>query len=167
MLDDIFVLCRAFEQTFSSEGGQQQQARVAVVETIKEHGLDALPDVRRFVDKLRAFETASPSEFAEWFASENDSLEQGRPRIVSVIRTLREAAAVPGRWNERESRRLGRLIYQLRCAVVHPSLDTHNSLALPVLPVLRDALIELTIACSATRYRVALLDARRQFAAAS
>ena len=51
----------------------------------------------------------------------------------------------------------------MRCAVVHPSLDTSNSLAEPVLPRLRDAVVELTVAATSVRYGLSLELAREQF----
>jgi hypothetical protein len=165
VLDDIFVLCRAFEGTWSGTGKAREQAQEAIIETILAHRIGALPDVQTLVAKLRAFVTASAEEFKQWFGSEKRPPAEIKREVLNTIRTLQEAIA-SDRWTEHSSRKLGRLIYRMRCAVVHPSLDTQNSLALSVLPALRAALIELTIARSAVRYQLPLAEARRQFDAA-
>jgi len=171
VLDDIFVLCRAFEQTWANDQherqhtGQSAQAEAAVVDTVQAHGITALPDVCRFVGALRAFQTADAGQVEQWFGSDGRSGAEMRSEVLRTIRGLQEAIT-SGRWNQHDSRKLGRLVYRMRCAVVHPSLDTHNSLAVPVLPALRAALVELTIARSAARYGLPLAATHRQFDAA-
>lgn len=162
ILDDIFVLCRAFEATWSDEGGESAQAQEAVVETIADHGIEALPQVRELIRALGVFRTAPSTVSAEWFGT-HPSPAESKARVVRTVETLREAAAHPRVWSARESRDLGRLIYRMRCAVVHPSLDTNNDLGVTVLPALRDALIELVMSRTSTRYGLSLAEARAQF----
>ncbi len=166
VLDDIFVLCRAFEGTWSGEGGERQQAEDATVETIRVHGITELPALKQFVEQLRVFVTAAADEFAEWFGSDDRLATDSKREILSIIRAL-QSAVDSDKWSEHDSRKLGKLFYRMRCAVVHPRLDTHNNLALTVLPSLRAALIELTIARAAVRYDVALAETRQQFDVAS
>ena len=168
VLDDIFVLCRAFEGTWSGEGREGRQAEHATVETIRFHGITELPDLCQFVEQLRVFVTAAADEYAEWFGSNDDRPAPDLKReIRSTIEGLQKAVRNKATWSEHDSRKLGKLFYRMRCAVVHPRLDTHNNLAVTVLPSLRAALIELTIASAAVRYDVALAETRRQFDVAS
>jgi len=144
-------------------GVQRDQALSTVVDTIGYHGIASLPRIGKFVRELRVFETASPDQIAEWFATEEAANTTLKSRIVSQIALLRQAIAPPVRWSNHDSKKLGDLLYRTRCAVIHPTLDTNNSLVLQVLPALRDALIELIIARVAQQSGLTLAEAGKAF----
>jgi hypothetical protein len=166
ILDDLFVLWRALESTFDRQslgGGQRDRALNVVVETIAYHGMAKLPRITRLVRELKVFETASPAQIAEWFATEDPADTTLKSRIISQITVLRQAIAPPVRWSKHDSKKLGDLLYRTRCAVIHPSLDTNNSLVVEVLPALREALIELIIARVAQEGGLTLAEAGAAF----
>jgi hypothetical protein len=163
ILDDIFVLWRAFEATWSGKSSERNQAEEAVVEAIRGFGISAVPRVKTFVESLRAFMTASPEEIVEWFGAGSMGPLSRKTQILSEIRSLRDATKEPTRWTAEDSKRLGGLLYRLRCAVVHPSLNTDNRLTVPILPRLRAALIELIVTRSARQASLALDAAWQQF----
>jgi hypothetical protein len=136
-----------------------------VEEAIEYHSLQALPDVRRWIDQLKYLERESPDQLAEWFADDNESRATARAEHVREIESLREAARVPARWRAADSKRLAGVLYSMRCAVIHPNLSTANALALRILPALRKAIIELVIARASQLAGMPLAAGRALFGA--
>jgi hypothetical protein len=164
ILDDVFVLWRAFEATWNRVSGESDrgQAERAVTATIGVIDIRNLPGLQRLIGAMRPFQFASPGECAEWFPHDRLTPAEIKSRVTTQVRRL-QAALQAMRWHDSDSRSLALLVYKIRCAVVHPSLDTTNDLARSVLPALREALIELTIARTACSYGLSLSAARRHF----
>jgi hypothetical protein len=152
ILDDVFVLWRALEWTFppSAPDDNAQTARSVIGATIDTIGIEYLTKTAALVKAFRHFESASPETLREWFQTRVDSSEHSRGDVLRKMSSLRQAATPPLRWTERESRLLGELLYGMRCAVVHSSLDTNNVVGPRVLPALRAAMIELVVARAAS-----------------
>jgi hypothetical protein len=51
----------------------------------------------------------------------------------------------------------------MRCAVIHQRLDTQHRLAVRLLPMLRDALIELVVARASQQAGISLTEGLRDF----
>jgi hypothetical protein len=163
VLDDIFVLWRAFEATWGVGTSEIQRAEEAVTETISRLGIGTFEAIPELVTAMRAFLAASQDDCAEWFPSAHASPKEITDRVRRGVRRLQSALAPAERWNPGDSRRLAYLMYKMRCAVVHASLDTTNHLAKPILPAVREALIELTIARTAASYGLSLSQAKYRF----
>lgn len=165
VLDDVYVLWRAFEGTLESgvARDRHQLTQLAVSDVIEYFGIAALPQTAAFIESLRAFETASLSEFDQWFMQDQTETSSQRQQILSSIDRLGDAVTPPVRWSKRESASLGDILYRMRCAVIHPRLDTDNSIVVRVLPALRSSMIELMIARAAEQASIPFAQARAEF----
>jgi len=165
ILDDVIVLWRAFEATFdrSKTDEQNEMAAGAVGDTIRYHGIQKLPATRTFIDKLKHLENASIGQVAEWFGSDADDKAVLKGRITSRVTELRQAMLPPARWNDRDSGKLSDLLYRCRCAIIHSSLETNNSLVDVILPSLRLAMIEMVIGRAAQLENLSLEEATMVF----
>lgn len=168
VLDDVFVLFRALEAAVAADPAPNIRTRVrsAIEQAVDYHGLAGLVATRRWIDQLKYLEREPPDQLAEWFADDKDMRAASRERHIRDIERLREAAQAPSRWHTSDSRRLADVLYSMRCAVIHPSLNTANALALRILPALRRAVIELVIALATQDAGLTLEQGRALFAAA-
>jgi hypothetical protein len=148
MFDDFFVLWRAYEATFPRGAPHGKRAVAATVEAIEHVTFASLPSLREWARAVRYFEDANVTALSEWFSDEtltSTTAAKYRQRIAQVAR----AAAVPERWSRHDSGRLGHVLYDIRCAVVHSSVETSNALSLKIVRPLREALVELVLARAA------------------
>jgi hypothetical protein len=165
ILDDLFVLWRAFEWAYAQAdgGGQAQRAQTAIVGVIEYAGMAALPATQALIRAFKYFQRASEEELAEWFRRADAPEAYSTEAVLHRLTVLRDAVSPTLRWSERDSRVLGDLLYRMRCAVIHPRLDTNNVLLPRVLPALRECIIELVIARAAEMTSMPPAEARRVF----
>jgi hypothetical protein len=168
VLDDVFVLFRALEAAAGGDRAVSIRTRVreALERAIAYHGVVALSATRRWIDQLKYLEREPPDQLAEWFADDREARAASRERRIRDIERLREAAHAPSRWHSSDSRHLADVLYSMRCAVIHPNLNTANALALRILPALRRAVIELVIALATQDVGLTLEQGRALFDAA-
>lgn len=167
VLDDIFVLWRAFESTFDdSTVTDSDKTAVALGEVIAFHGLTILKNLRRLLLSFRYFEYGTNSELREWFGTDKSSSVDIHGYVEDAI-ALVEAENVPSRWHIADSRKLARILYRCRCAIFHPRLETNNRIGTMILPALREGLIELIVARAAQQAKLPLGEAARLFSVSS
>ena len=152
VFDDFFVLWRAFESTIDGTDRRAARAEDAVVETVAyarrsaqargKHFGAVAPRIIALCRELRLFQRAHDGQLALWFSEEEITTVQGQ-EIRTRLARLTSAAQTPDRWHDRDSRDAGWTLYRLRCAVFHASVETSDSLALRIAPLVCAALIEL------------------------
>ena len=157
VLDDVFVLWRAFESTYPWPRSRTlaENARIAISTAIDHVGFDRLAQTRRLVDRLKYFDDVSDPQLAEWLHNDVSDARDDPAVTRRRINTLVAAIQPPERWNQSLSRSLADVLYRLRCAVIHPRIGTDSGIAERVFPALREAMIELNIARAA---QVATVD---------
>ena len=162
LFDDVFVLWRAFEATFTRNGTHSEQTEVAVIEAITYEGVSAVPALLQWALSLKRLEFAPVRELSAWFADSEltaAEAERVRGRLLKLI----EAAAWPTRWHDADSRRLARTIYEIRCAVFHSSLETNATTAYDILQALRLGLVDVIVARAARTVREPIQATRTRF----
>ena len=152
VFDDFFVLWRAFESTVDGPDRKAARAEDAVVETIayarrraKARGRelqDVAPRLLAWCRELRLFQRLHDGQLAQWLGEEELTAVQSQ-EIRARLARLAEAAQAPDRWNDRNSRDAGWMLYRIRCAVFHASVETSDSVAVRIAPLTCAALIEL------------------------
>ena len=162
MFDDFFVLWRAYESTCRMVGRSRQQSFEATVEAIDYAGFVNLKSLQEWARALRHFREANIATLSEWFSTESLTAVKAREYQERIARVA-EAAQAPDRWHRRDSESLARILYDIRCAVMHSSLETGNALALRILDPLRLALVELVVARAARGKGIPFSDAQAEF----
>ena len=152
VFDDFFVLWRAFESTVDGPDRKAARAEDAVVETIgyarrraQARGRDlqdVTPRLLAWSRELRLFHRLHDGQLAQWLGEEELTAVQGQ-EIRTRLARLSEAAQVASRWNDRDSRDAGWMLYRIRCAVFHASVETSDNVAVRIAPLTCAALIEL------------------------
>ncbi len=165
IMDDVFVVWRAFESTFElgTGLGNRQATIAAVKQVVSRFGLDELPALWSYIESLRHFEGAPHNELAQWFEGDGRGDPVSLDGIQDDCHVLQRTLEPSVRWTGSHGYKLASIIYHNRCAVVHPNLQTTNRLVMEVLPTLRQALIELTIARWAFIADATLAEAQHSF----
>jgi hypothetical protein len=163
ILDDVFVLWRAFEATWEPSQTELNAAKQAVTETIAFHGLAALTSLRNWLRQLIHLETAHDKDLRQWLGGKDEPTRYQIERIRERLEAVLTVADRPELWQRSHSGQVGLLLYDMRCAVIHPRLDTQHALAQRILPSLREALVELVVARAAARARMSVPESKRLF----
>ncbi len=162
ILDDIFVLWRAFESSWPAawtESGRKKVA-LAIENVLRVFALSDLPHLKRFISSLRAIERSFHREdFEAWF---NLSSLSDIERLKSSVVELVEQVAIGRSLQSRHFALLGSLFYGARNAIFHPSLETDVADKSRLLSPLRSALCELTLAFAATQVGISLSGVQEQ-----
>lgn len=155
LMEDIRDLIRAFESLIEKwpHDGQGKAFEGTLSDVIRLGHISTMPHLREFIDKTNRFELASTDEVREWFAADGD-VSFNKAAVIATWNRLRDAIRPPIRWHDHDSKDLARLIYRMRCAVVHPGLDTDNRLIESLLPRLREAMIEVVIARASQSFKM-------------
>ncbi|MGI9075919.1 MAG: hypothetical protein ACR2G6_01145 [Gemmatimonadaceae bacterium] len=134
ILDDFFVLWRAYETTFEGSGGTLlKRAQEATVMTINRSIRD-FPAVLRFAGNFeKQFgDRINPQYIESWFPSyEEEKKIHPATMIAGSLKHLRPALRQPSLWIESHSKDFATLIYYLRNAIFHGSFGTSKLVESP------------------------------------
>ena len=151
ILDDIFVLWRAYEATFEPGGKHRERAENAALSAIAYEGVRQLPQLLEWGRSLKRLEFANAALLTDWFSDTPLNSVQAE-HVRARVNRVAVAAGAPDRWHEQDSRRLATVLYDIRCAVFHASLETNAATAYEILAPLRRGMVDLIMA------RAALID---------
>ena len=148
VLDDVFVLWRAFESTAepAADLSLNQHTRRAVTAAINHVSVQRLNGVREFAKNLKYVARATLDEVFQLFGDQGADKIELKERLSRTGQRLHDSVVPDVRWTDRESRDLAGIMYACRCSIIHSSLDTDSRLADVILRPLRSATIELVIA---------------------
>lgn len=159
ILDDIFVVWRAFESSLPDTWpkGLAQRARRAVEEAVGHWTIARLPASKALIASTRYVERFSEADFKAWF----DIDSSGIAEWCDSMTRLRQRAPKHLTWRPEDSRDFSDLLYRMRCTIIHSSLDTETAARFSILPAARDAMIEVTVAFAAVSCGLDLETAKR------
>lgn len=163
LFDEFFILWRALEATFDRDGSHRARAVIAITQAIALEGVFPLIDLLAFGKSLRHLQDADGKVLSGWFSEgEFTPLEadEMRAQLAQVVRS----SEMPTQWHRgRDSRALANILYGIRCAVFHSSLDTSNTVAIKILPALGRGMVDLILARAAGLLNTRVHGARGLF----
>lgn len=164
IMDDVFVVWRAFEGSWPHRGASSgsNHAVQAVELVVQEWGFSELPRTKKFIEALKCIGSFSQKDFADWFDIDQSQING----LIDDVDQMREHVRRPTDWTKIDTANLGDVLHKLRCAIFHPSVDTDMAGKTRLLPALRAALQEITLAHGAARVGLSPGEARAAFSVA-
>jgi hypothetical protein len=164
LMDDFRNLIRAFEPLMPPCAPDRQAASFsdAVASAIAMRGLDKCGGIIKLVKRAQHFERAPRDVLLHWFGGPGANEVTVREALADWSR-LRDAAEAPHRWHKGDSKRLGRLLYAMRNAIVHAGVQTDDGLVPRILTAARVAMCELIVGRAAFIAGITLAEAESHF----
>jgi hypothetical protein len=164
MLDDIFVLWRAFESSIrdDSTDNHSRRSRQAVAETLRSVATREFHTLQRLIDSLTLLADGTDADLRAWFPDDRRSVLAVRNDIESRVDLIGQAFS-QARWRPGAAQSLAALVYELRCAIFHASLETTHRITQKLTPALRDFMTEFLIVHAARLSGLSPHQAREKF----
>jgi hypothetical protein len=147
ILDDFFVLWRAYETTFETADGRTllNRAQKATATALAEHRIQELRAIFRFTQRFyEQFGDSRDQYLAQWFPKYAEDKAVPAKMIAGSLKGLKRALDRPASWRETHSNDLATILYYLRSAIFHGSLATTRLVREPeAFAGIREAMIEL------------------------
>jgi hypothetical protein len=147
ILDDFFVLWRAYETTFEASAGHTmlKRAQKATATALAEHRIQELRGIWGFTKHFyEQFGDTRNRYLEQWFPKYVEENAVPAKMIAASLKDLKRALGRPELWDETHSNDLATILYYIRNAIFHASFGTSRLAREPeAFDGIREGMIEL------------------------